>query len=230
MNIPGMDRGKPLTLLSGLSIKSLQWIEKREGGTVMKMILASLFMVWALSPLGGFTQGIDSIRPLLEEKWKDLARTVPRFQLPQNEMWNYRIIVPFPAFWPPAPGNALVYYAILYGVNLGGLADAELVGAPWARITVQKDNPPVVELLEKKVVKIGTQGVRPITQKEKEIYDSEKAVIGYLGKLCSQPGESAPEVKTLRDFYRLWKSHNGVLADRLVEYHRAFFSWLIKNE
>jgi hypothetical protein len=87
-----------------------------------------------------------------------------------------------------------------------------------------------MELLEKKVVKIGIQGVRPITQKEKEIYDSEKAVIGYLGKLSSPPDDSAPEVKALRDFYHLWKSHNGVLADRLVEYHRAFFSWLIKNE
>jgi hypothetical protein len=225
-----MDRGKNLTLLSGLSIKSLQWIERWQGGTVMKMILASLLIVWVLAPLGGFTQGIDSIRPLLEEKWKDLARTVPRFQPPQNEMWNYRITVPFPAFWPPTQGNALVYYAIPYGINLGRLADAELVGAPWARITVQKDNPPQMEILEKKVVKIGIQGVRPITQKEKEIYDSEKAVIGYLGKLSSPPDDSTPEVKALRDFYRLWKSHNGVLADRLVEYHRAFFSWLIKNE
>jgi hypothetical protein len=44
------------------------------------------------------------------------------------------------------------------------------------------------------------------------------------------PDDSAPEVKHLRDFYRLWKSHNGVLADRLMEYHRAFFSWLTGNQ
>ena len=219
-----------MTLLSGLSIKSLKWIGKWEGEMVMKMTMAALFMIWALAPQGGFAQGIDSVRSFVEEKWKDLAWTVPPFQPPENEMWNYRITVPFPSFWPPASGNALVYYAVPYGINLARLVDAEFVGAPWARITVQKDSPPQVELLEKKVVKIGIQGVRPITQKEKEIYRSEKMVIGYLGEISSLPDDSAPEAKALRDFYGFWKSHNGVLADHLLEHHRAFFSWLIKNE
>jgi hypothetical protein len=153
----------------------------------MKMILAALFMIWTPAPHGGVAQAMDSIRPLLEEKWKDLARTVLPFHPTQSEMWNYRITVPFPAFWPPARGSPLVYYDVPYGIDPGRLADAELVGDPWARITVQTNRPPRVELLEKKVVKLGTQGVRPITQKEKEIYDSEKAVIGYLAKLSSPP-------------------------------------------
>jgi len=196
----------------------------------MKTILPALFMIWTLGFHGGVAQAMDSIRFLLEEKWKDLARTVAPFQPLQNELWNYRITVPFPAFWPPASENPLVYYAVPYGIDPGKLADAELVGAPWARIAFHQSLPLRLELLEKKIVKLGIQGVRPITQKEKEIYSSEKEITGYLAKLSSPPDESAPEVKQLRDFYRRWKSHNGVLADRLVEYHRSFFNWLMGKE
>ena len=187
-------------------------------------------MVLTLSSHGGAAQAMDSVKPLLEEKWKELARRVPSFHSRQNEFWSYRITLPFPAFWPPASENPLVYYAVPYGIDPGKLADAELVGAPWARIAFHQSLPLRLELLEKKIVKLGIQGVRPITQKEKEIYSSEKEITGYLAKLSSPPDESAPEVKQLRDFYRRWKSHNGVLADRLVEYHRSFFNWLMGKE
>lgn len=197
----------------------------------MRLLIRILFIFILFASLVRAEQSVESIKPILEENWKELVRIVPPFHPPmQTEMWNYRITIPFPQSWPPRPENALVYYAFPSGKDFGRLVDAELVGAPWARITMHAGLPLQVELVEKKIIKVGIQGVRPLRQEEKEVYDLEGTVKAYISELKAPPDESDPGAKQLRRFYCTWISHNGVLAEQILRDHEAFFDWLACNK
>lgn len=173
------------------------------------------------------TQEIDKIKPVLDQKWRELAKTGPSFQPPNQAVnWDYRITIPFPESWPPKPGNGLVYYAVPYGLNIRNLADAEYVGAPWARITISSGRSPQIKYLTTKIVRLDKQGVRPLFAKEIEIFDSREAVKASLSKLAALPDSSSLETKRIRDFYCLWISTNGILTDQLTKDHKSFFDWL----
>jgi hypothetical protein len=180
-----------------------------------------------MAALAEGTQEIDKIKPILDQKWRELAKKTRSF-LPPNrtESWDYRITIPFPENWPPKPGDGLVYYAVPFGLDLRNLADAEYVGAPWARITISPSRFPQVKYLATKIVRLDRQGVRPLFAKEIEIFDSREAVKASLSKLTALPDPSSLETKRIRDFYCLWMSTNGVLAGQLTKDHKSFFDWL----
>jgi hypothetical protein len=193
----------------------------------MKTISASIIAIFMMAVMAEGTQEIDKIKPVLDQKWRELAKTVPSFQPPnQTEDWDYRITIPFPENWPPKPGNGLVYYAVPYGLDMRNLADAENVGAPWARITTSPGRSPQVTYLATKIVRLDRQGVRPLGAKEIEIFDSREAVKASLSQLTALPDSSSLETKRIRDFYCLWISTNGVLAGQLTKDHKSFFDWL----
>jgi hypothetical protein len=180
-----------------------------------------------MAALAEGTQEIDKIKPILDQKWRELAKKTRSF-LPPNrtESWDYRITIPFPENWPPKPGDGLVYYAVPYGLNIRNLADAEYVGAPWARITTSLGRSPQIKYIATKIVRLDRQGVRPLFAKEIEIFDSREAVKASLSKLTALPDPSSLETKRIRDFYCLWMSTNGVLASQLTRDHKSFFDWL----
>jgi hypothetical protein len=193
----------------------------------MKTISASIIAIFMMAVMAEGTQEIDKVKPVLDQKWKELTKA-SSFFLPPNrtENWDYRISVPFPESWPPKPGNGLVYYAVPYGLNIRNLADAEYVGAPWAQITISPGRSPQVKYLATKIVRLDKQGVRPLFTKEIEIFDSREAVKASLSKLTALPDSSSLETKRIRDFYCLWISTNGVLASQLTKDHKSFFDWL----
>ena len=193
----------------------------------MKTISASIIAIFMMAVIAEGTQEIDKVKPVLDQKWKELAKTIPSFLPPsRTENWDYRITVPFPENWPPEPGNGLVYYAIPYGSDMRNLADAEYVGAPWARITTSPGRSPQVKYLTTKIVRLDRQGVRPLFAKEIEIFDSRETVKASLSKLTTLPDPSSLETKQIRDFYCLWISTTGVLAGQLTRDHKSFFDWL----
>jgi hypothetical protein len=193
----------------------------------MKKVTASIIAAIMMAAFATGDQEIDKVKPVLDQKWKELTKTARSLLSPnRSESWDYRISVPFPENWPPKSGNGLVYYAVPYGLNLRNLADAENVGAPWARITVSPGHSPQVKYLTTKIVKLDRQGVRPLFAKEIEILDSREAVKASLSKLSALPDSSSPETKRIRDFYCLWISVNGVLAGQLAKDHKSFFDWL----
>lgn len=193
----------------------------------MKKVTASIVAIFMMAALAEGTQEIDKVKPVLDQKWKELAKTISSF-LPPNrtESWDYRITVPFPENWPPKSGNGLVYYAVPFGLDLRNLAGAEYVGAPWARITISPGRSPQVKYLATKIVRLDQQGVRPLGAKEIEIFDTREAVRASLSKLTALPDPSSLETKRIRDFYCLWISTNGVLASQLIKDHKSFFDWL----
>jgi hypothetical protein len=193
----------------------------------MKKVTASIIAAIMMAAFATGDQELDILKPVLDQKWKELTKTARSLLSPnRSESWDYRISVPFPENWPPKSGNGLVYYAVPYGLNLRNLADAENVGAPWARITVSPGHSPQVKYLTTKIVKLDRQGVRPLFAKEIEILDSREAVKASLSKLSALPDSSSPETKRIRDFYCLWISVNGVLAGQLAKDHKSFFDWL----
>jgi len=193
----------------------------------MKIISASIIAAILMAALTTGDQELDKLKPVLDQKWKELAKTISSF-LPPNrtESWDYRITVPFPESWPPKAGNGLVYYAVPYGLNIRNLADAEYVGAPWARIMISPGRSSQIKYLTTKILRLDRQGVRPLFAKEIEIFDSREAVKASLSKLTALPDPSSLETKRIRDFYCLWMSTNGVLAGQLTKDHKSFFDWL----
>jgi len=193
----------------------------------MKIISASIIAAILMAALTTGDQELDKLKPVLDQKWKELAKTISSF-LPPNrtESWDYRITVPFPESWPPKAGNGLVYYAVPYGLNIRNLADAEYVGAPWARIMISPGRSSQIKYLTTKILRLDRQGVRPLFAKEIEIFDSREAVKASLSKLTALPDPSSLETKRIRDFYCLWMSTNGVLAGQLTKDHQSFFDWL----
>ena len=193
----------------------------------MRTTAALIIAIFLTAVMAESGQEIDKLKPVLDQKWKELAKTV-RSLKPENkaESWDYRISVPFPENWPPVPGNGLIYYAVPYGLNLRNLADAEYVGAPWARITISPGRSPQIKYLATKIARLDRQGVRPLFAKEIEIFDSREAVIASLSKLTALPDPASLETKRIRDFYCLWISVNGVLAGQLAKDHKSFFDWL----
>lgn len=193
----------------------------------MKKVTASIVAIFMMAAMAESMQEIDKIKPVLDQKWKELAKTARSFLSPnRTESWDYRISVPFPESWPPKPGNGLVYYAVPFALNLRNLADAEYVGAPWAQITTSPGRSPQVKYLATKIVRLDSQGVRPLGAREIEIFDSREAVKASLSKLTALPDSSSSETKRIRDFYCLWMSTNGVLAGQLTKDHKSFFDWL----
>jgi hypothetical protein len=193
----------------------------------MKKVTASIIAIFMMAAIAGGRQELDKLKPVLDQKWKELAKTISSF-LPPNrtESWDYRITVPFPESWPPKAGNGLVYYAVPYGLNIRNLADAEYVGAPWARIMISPGRSSQIKYLTTKILRLDRQGVRPLFAKEIEIFDSREAVKASLSKLTALPDPSSLETKRIRDFYCLWMSTNGVLAGQLAKDHKTFFDWL----
>jgi len=211
--------------LTAFSGKAADEIRRREDW--MKTISVLIVTIFLLAPMAESVQEIDKLKPVLDQKWKELAKTVRSIK-PANkaESWDYRLSVPFPENWPPKPGNGLVYYAVPYGLNLRNLADAEYVGAPWAQITISPGRSPRVRYLATKINRLDRQGVRPLFAKEIEILDTQEAVKASISTLTALPDPSSPETKRIRDFYCLWISVNGVLAGQLAKDHKNFFDWL----
>jgi len=193
----------------------------------MKIVTALIVVIIMMAAMAEGTQEIDKVKPVLDQKWRELTKTIPSFLPPtRTENWDYRITIPFPENWPPKPGYGLVYYAVPYGLDMRNLADAEYVGVPWARITISPGRSPQVKYLATKIVRLDRQGVRPLLAKEIEIFDSREAVKSSLSKLTALPDSSSLETKRIRDFYCLWMSTNGVLAGQFSKDHKSFFDWL----
>lgn len=116
--------------------------------------------------------------------------------------WSHRVSPGFPCSWPVKERGPLCYYAYAAAFD-PQLADGERIAAPWARVTVERNNPPKAELLTKAVKELGIQGVRPLKKGETEILKTDS-----------------------KGFYCLWAGTNGVIAAELRKIHPEFFEWL----
>jgi hypothetical protein len=125
-----------------------------------------------------------------------------------------------------AGGKGVVYYyAFAYGMRID-LKDAQLVAAPWARITSEGESTPRLEILEQEIKQIGVQGVRPLRKEEIKMFDQRAAIEEQIQTLSMKTSLHATDAKRLKEFFQLWCSTHGVIAEQLQPKHPEFFDWV----
>jgi hypothetical protein len=171
----------------------------------------------------------DPFRQVIDAEWKKTGQgSRGDLRDPPGVFWEYAISPPFPFRWPPDAGQRILYYLYATGHDPQHLADGVRISAPWGIMTVTgiKKSPPEFRRLMAGVREIGVQGVRPLQREEVLVYEQQEAFEPYLETLAGIPGENDKGARLLREYYTLWRSHNGVIAEELRKYHDPFFTWL----
>jgi hypothetical protein len=140
--------------------------------------------------------------------------------------WEFRISPPMPARWPPAGDRRVVRY--LYATCRDPqVSDGIRVAAPWGRLGFSGGEPgsPAFVRLSESIRGIGIQGVRPISKEEGLVYKTADRAEAALETLERMPNEEDSGTRMLRDYYRTWCSHNGVMVNELSTTHNPFFRW-----
>lgn len=169
---------------------------------ILFFIIASLITV---SGIACADERQDKINKLVETAWVGIE---------QNEDgWIYRISPEFPISWPDTKRTKTVYYVFATRIDLQRTADGERVAAPWATIQVDSANngsSPTLVIKNRKLVELGIQGVRPLTQEEAKAYKE----IGISKTGISRQG------------YCTWIKNNSLLSRAIELDQRNFFNWL----
>lgn len=118
----------------------------------------------------------------------------------------------------------LIYYA--YGEGFGLMSNLQngiLVSAPWARIDFDYINQKVMNstILLKKLIPIGSQGIKAMDGKEIGAFEHAISLENYL--LLEEEKRS---IKHLKDYYCLWIKHHKIIFDKIMPEHKNFTSWL----
>jgi len=170
--------------------------------------------------------GIESVKVLVDQEWAKIESESPAGM--EDVIWSYSLSPPFPLDWPPVRGSQFRCYAYAYGRIISErLADGCHVGAPWASIEIsQQRMAPRVVVFSNKVKDIGIQGVEPLPESERSLFDKQSEVQRFLLSLEALPEEGSEETQNLRDYYSSWVRYNGVVVTKIRPQHRSFFKWL----
>jgi hypothetical protein len=165
---------------------------------------------------------------LIETEWKQTRQEPGKSPSDgPGRFWDSRVSVPIPARWPPEGNRPVLRY--LYATCFDPqIADGIRVAAPWGCIEYyggDEDSPRFVRLSES-VREIGIQGVRPLSVKELAIYENGAMAESFVESLNRLPGENDPGTPALREYYRTWCGHNGVIQQEIAYRHEPFFRWV----
>ncbi len=197
----------------------------RAGLVFIIFVYAFIANLCISSAQGGGRMMASEFRDRLEAEWRKIRNTAEE-TASGPVVWSYRVSPPFPAFWPPNSSRKAYYYIYAAGNYLrGGLSDGDLVAPPWARIGVSGEASEM-ELLSDRLRRIGVQGVRPLSGAEADVYAQSDQTERYLLGLSSQPDDMSPKTQTLKKYYCIWTSHNGIIADALRPRQETFIRWL----
>lgn len=163
------------------------------------------------------------VASLAKKEWNtQVLPRLPRSTLTTPDFigWETRLSDPIPQDWP-RPSGRLVYYAHARGMNPMVLKDAEFVGPVWATIEVDLNSkkPPMLVRGAAQIRKLGMQGVRPLTAKEKSTLD-----VKVLENLAKQKPSQA-ELEKLRAYYSLQRSLGNV-PEFAIDQNDDFFAWV----
>lgn len=188
--------------------------------------------VWLTTPLPEAAMEPQSprqeVESIIKVSWANIKSGLPA---PRsfNEFvsWDYAIAPAIPAAWPPDGKGVVYYYTFAYGSNPARLVDGQFVAAPWAQVKVDvARGAPELEILSKGIKEIGIQGVRPLREEEIKIFNQRAAVEEQIQTLSRKTSLHAIDAKRLKEFFQLWCSTNGVIAEELRRKHPQFFEWV----
>ena len=165
--------------------------------------------------------------PLIGAEWKKTrTETGGGDSGPPDRSWTPVVTPPFPSRWPPEGNRRAVRY--LYATSFDPqVMDGVRVAAPWGHLECSggdRRQPRFVRMAGT-IREIGIQGVRPITKEEMAIYEKGGMAESCLQALAGLPDESDPGASLLRNYYRTWCGHNGVIVGEIVSLYEPFFRW-----
>lgn len=169
-----------------------------------------------------------TVSPLVDAEWKRTRQGPDRSPKEGPGLfWDPAVTPPIPVRWPPEGGPCSVRY--LYATCFDPrIADGIRVAAPWGSIESAGGEQGLSRFVRfsESIREIGIQGVRPITKEEMAVYEKRGAVESSLESLAGLPDENDPVMGSLRDSYRTWCGHNGVIMQELFSLHEPFFRWV----
>ena len=168
---------------------------------------------------------VEAAEALVKAEWRKIKE--PAGPPGQFVGWSPAVSPALPAAWPPDGKGQIHYYAYAYGFR-PSLSDAQVVGAPWARVTVDATGraSPRLGILTRKVKEIGIQGVRPLRTDEIPVAKSYDAVEAELYKLSRQTSLANIDTSAIKRYFRHWCDTNGTMAEQIRPLHKAFFDWV----
>lgn len=158
------------------------------------------------------------VKDVLEAEW---AATVKDKSLMRSEL-----TADFPASWPPNGDGLVSYFAYSSGMP-PGLSDGQLVGSVWGRIVLDPETGGTwFTRLSPRTQELGTQGVRPMSKEEIDLYKRAPEAIQMvrdLAKLKDAPRSPDP---LLRAVYCQSYRFSGVITTSLPRPEADFQRWL----
>ncbi|NWJ48404.1 MAG: hypothetical protein HXX08_21315 [Chloroflexi bacterium] len=157
---------------------------------------------------------------MIDQLW----RSIQKPDTP-TEFWDKATTPLLPSVWLPVPGMIWVSYVYAAGRDFRKLADGAYIAKPWAKLEYHPGrSEPEVVVLSNKLEQAAIQGVRPLKPDEVEIYQQYAAITEKI--LANEPAIVASLPNLIRNYYRLWRNCNGVIAYQVKPYHSDFFKWL----
>ena len=155
---------------------------------------------------------------------KQAFATLPQVQT--DATWQMTVTPPFALQWPPTPNTTWVRYVYATRVDIQKIADAAEVALVWAEVRQHKDGTAEVRVLRKMLLPYGTQGVRPLSQDEANVFAKRDSVESFALSLTAAPDPSSQATQDLLAFYRAWVKTNGEIYGAFALQHSAFAYWL----
>jgi hypothetical protein len=154
---------------------------------------------------------------------KQAFATLPQVQT--DATWQMTVTPPFALQWPPTPNTTWVRYVYATRIDIQKIADAAELALVWAEVRQHKDGTSEVRVLRKMLLPYGTQGVRPLSQDEANVFAKRAEVESFALSLTAAPDPSSPNTKDLLAFYRTWVKTNEIYGVFQLQ-HSAFAYWL----
>jgi len=157
---------------------------------------------------------------MIDQLWQSIQKPDTPIQF-----WDKSTTPLFPFGWLPVPGMVWVSYVYATGRDFRKLADGEYIAKPWAKLEYRlgKSEPELISL-SNKLEHVAIQGVRPLKLDEVEIYRQYPEILEKILSNDFAVVASLPDL--IRNYYRLWRNCNGVIASQVKPYHSDFFKWV----
>lgn len=188
--------------------------------TAIPRLLLLLAVASAVPSRAGrtFWGGDKQVAELFDAQWARTAKT--------DRLYSGAITPVFPATWPPNGDGRVAYIAYSSGLR-PGVADGEDVGSPWGRIVKDLRSSRVsFERLSAKPKDLGTQGVQPLSNHERDIAGLARDAEDEVRALSKKKGIPALGAPLVRTYYCQWRRFDGVIAKTLPKPQSDFLRWL----
>jgi hypothetical protein len=148
---------------------------------------------------------------------------------PDMTVWRKTESPLFPTNWPPTSDTVWVRYTFAYGSNPTKLIDGTYVTYPLSK-TEWKGGISTTTVLSNDMTQAAVQGVLPLDDQTRIIFENEKQVSAYCLNMTESPNPNMPETKEILAYYHAWFKYNDAFLGLIRKNHADFINWVVPNK